>query len=98
LYPRLRLNSRKPLLTKCAAMLDAQIIVNLVLAAILASLGWFARQVWNAVKDLQKDVRTIEVDLPKSYVSKIDFSDTMKRIESMLQRIADKLDEKVDKP
>jgi hypothetical protein len=50
-------------------MLDAQIIVNLVLAAILASLGWFARQVWNAVKDLQKDVRTIEVDLPKSYVS-----------------------------
>jgi hypothetical protein len=78
-------------------MLDAQTLINVGLAAVLASIGWFARQVWYAVQSLQKDVRTIEVDLPKTYVSKVDFSDTMKRIESMLQRISDKLDEKVDK-
>ena len=78
-------------------MFDAQTLINVGLAAVLASIGWFARQVWYAVQSLQKDVREIEVDLPKTYVSKVDFSDTMKRIESMLQRISDKLDEKVDK-
>ena len=78
-------------------MLDAQTLINIALAAILATIGWFARQVWGAVKDLQKDVQAIEVDLPKSYVSKDDFNMTMKRIEAMLQRISDKLDEKVDK-
>ena len=78
-------------------MLDAQILINVILAAVLAAIGWFARQVWGAVKDLQKDVQAIEVDLPKSYVSKDDFNTTMKRIEAMLQRISDKLDEKADK-
>jgi len=37
------------------------------------------------------------VDLPKSYVSKHEFHDTMQRIESMVQKIFDKLDDKVDK-
>lgn len=78
-------------------MLDTQTLINLGLAAILAAIGWFARQVWDAVKALQKDVQALEVDLPKTYVTKTDFSDTMRRIEVMLQRISDKLDEKVDK-
>lgn len=78
-------------------MLDAQTLINIGLSAVLATLGWFARQVWDAVKNLQRDVHAIEVDLPTSYVSKTEFSDTMKRIESMLQRIADKMDEKADK-
>lgn len=78
-------------------MLDAQTMINLGLAAVLAAGGWFARQVWDAVKALQKDVQALEVEMPKNYVSKVDFSDTMKRIELMLQRISDKLDEKADK-
>ena len=36
--------------------------------------------------------------LPTNYVSKDDFNVTMKHIESMFQRIYDKLDDKVDKP
>jgi hypothetical protein len=78
-------------------MLDAQTMINVGLAAILAAVGWFARQVWDAVKALQKDVQALEVEMPKTYVTKTDFSDTMKRIEIMFQRISDKLDEKVDK-
>jgi hypothetical protein len=79
-------------------MLDAQILINVILAAILAAIGWFARQVWGAVKELQRDVHTIEVDLPTTYVSKNDFNETMKHIENMFQRIYDKLDGKADKP
>ena len=79
-------------------MLDAQTLINLALGCVLAAIGWFARQVWDAVKRLQADVHAIEVDLPKSYVSKNDFNDTMKHIETMFQRIYDKLDDKADKP
>ena len=78
-------------------MLDAQTMINLGLAAILAAIGWVARQVWDAVKLLQKDVQALEVEIPKTYVTKVDFSDTMRRIETMFQRISDKLDEKADK-
>lgn len=79
-------------------MLDGQTLINLGLGAALAGIGWFARQVWDAVKKLREDLHAIEVDLPKSYVSKDDFNVTMKHIETMFQRIYDKLDDKADKP
>lgn len=79
-------------------MLDAQTLINVGLAAILAAVGWFARQLWEAVQRLQRDLHEVEVSLPTSYVSKNDFNTTMKHIEDMFQRIYDKLDEKADKP
>jgi len=79
-------------------MLDAQTLINVLLASVLAAFGWFARQVWDAVKTLEKDVQALKVKLPTGYVTKEEFGDTMKRIEAMVQRIYDKLDEKMDKP
>lgn len=79
-------------------MLDAQTLINVLLASVLAAFGWFARQVWDAVKTLEKEVQALEVKLPTGYVTKAEFGDTMKRIESMFERISDKLDEKADKP
>lgn len=78
--------------------MEVQSFLNLVGGAVLCVLGWFARQLWEAVKTLQRDVHALEVDLPKSYVHKDDFNTTMKHIETMFQRIYDKLDAKVDKP
>ena len=77
--------------------IELQTIINLSGAALLASIGWFARQVWEATQQLKADLHALEVDLPKTYVSKDDFSDTMKHIEDMFQRIYDKLDGKADK-
>ena len=77
--------------------IEMQTIINLSGAALLASIGWFARQVWEATQQLKADLHALEVDLPKTYVSKDDFSDTMKHIEDMFQRIYDKLDGKADK-
>lgn len=79
-------------------MLDLQTLINFGLGSVLAALGWFARQVWDAVKRLQRDVHALEVDLPKTYVSKSDFHDTVSHIETLFQRIYDKLDAKADKP
>jgi hypothetical protein len=77
--------------------LDGQSLFNLVAGSVMALIGYVASQVWAAVKELQGDVREIEVNLPKEYVQKVDMDRRMEHIEDMFQRIYDKLDGKVDK-
>jgi hypothetical protein len=77
--------------------MDPQALFNIAAGVAIAVGGWFARQVWDSVQRLKEDIHKIEVELPKSYVSKDDFGKTMKRIEDMFERISDKLDGKADK-
>jgi hypothetical protein len=77
--------------------MDPQSLINLAAGLAIAIGGWFARQVWDSVQRLKEDLHSMEVDLPKSYVTKDDFNQTMKHIENMVQRIYDKLDGKADK-
>jgi len=63
----------------------------------MAGLGWFARQLWDAVSELRRDLHKIEIDLPTNYVQKNEYAETMKRIEIMFERIFDKLEAKADK-
>ena len=79
------------------SLMDTQTLINLAAGVTLAVIGWFARELWGAVKDLQKNIHDIEIDLPKSYVSKLDLDKRMDHIETMFQRIYDKLDGKADK-
>ena len=74
-----------------------QSTINMVFGAILAVTGWFARILWEAVQALKSDLHKVEVDLPKSYVSKFDMDKRMDHIEDMFKRIYDKLDGKADK-
>jgi len=74
-----------------------QSVVNLALSAVLATIGWFARQLWGAVQKLKDDLHKIEADLPRTYVLKDDLDKRMDHIEHMIQRIYDKLDGKLDK-
>lgn len=78
-------------------VVDAQTFINLALGIILAGTGWWGRVVWDSLQKLKDDVHEIEIDLPKSYVSKKEFHDTMFRIEGIVQKIFDKLDGKADK-
>lgn len=77
--------------------MELQSFINIGAAAALAALGWFARQLWDAVKELRKDLHALEVHLPVAYVTKTDHNATMEKIENMFQRIFDKLDGKADK-
>ena len=74
-----------------------QSIINLIIGAVLSVLGWFARQLWDAVQDLKRDMKQIEVDLPTHYVRKEDLESRLDRIEASLNRIFEKLDHKADK-
>jgi hypothetical protein len=77
--------------------LDHQSLINIGGGLILAGIGWWARVIWDSVQKLKEDLHEIEVDLPKSYVSKSDLDKRMQHIEDMFQRIYDKLDGKADK-
>jgi hypothetical protein len=77
--------------------MEMQNVINLLGGAALSVMGWFARQLWDAVKELRADLHTLEVNLPERYVKKDDMDKRMEHIESMFQRIYDKLDNKADK-
>ena len=77
--------------------METQSIMNFISVSAIAVGGWFAREIWGAVKELRKDLHAIETDLPKTYVSKFDMDKRMDHIEVMFQRIYDKLDGKADK-
>lgn len=77
--------------------MDTQNFINIVGGAVLSVLGWFARQLWDAVKELRADLHSLEVNLPDNYVKKDDLDKRMSHIEDMFQRIYDKLDNKADK-
>lgn len=74
-----------------------QNIINLIGGALLAVIGWFARQLWESVQALKNDIKNIEVDLPTNYVRKVDIEARFDKLEIILSKIFDKLDAKADK-
>ena len=77
--------------------MDAQSLLNIASVVAIGSGGWFAREIWGAVKELRRDLHDLEVEMPKTYVSKFDLDKRMDHIEDMFKRIYDKLDNKADK-
>ena len=78
-------------------MTDYQTLIDIIGGAILTVAGWLLRELWGAVKELQRDLNKLEANMPKEYVLKVDLDQRMKHIETMFQRIYDKLDGKADK-
>jgi hypothetical protein len=74
-----------------------QSVINLVLVSISAIIGWFAREMWAAVKELKTDLAKLREQLPQTYVVKDDYRDDIREIRDMLGKIFDKLDHKLDK-
>jgi len=77
--------------------MDVQTIINVIAGSILTVLGWFARELWGAIKELQRDMREIEINLPNNYVKKEDFSKSLTEIKDLCDKIFDKLDKLNDK-
>lgn len=74
-----------------------QEIINIIFGAVMSILGWFARKLWDAVDKLKDDLKDIEVSLPTKYVAKEEWKDSLDKIETLLNRIFEKLDAKADK-
>lgn len=78
-------------------MEEYQSFINWGGGVALSALGWFARQLWDAVKELKTDLNTLRVELAEKYVPKNDFKDFTVELREMFRTINNKLDSKVDK-
>ena len=77
--------------------MEPQTLINYVLGIVSATIGWFARELWTAVKELKADLAKLREELPKTYVTRDDFREDMRELKDMLGKIFDKLDGKADK-
>lgn len=73
--------------------MDMQTLINLVIGAAAAALGWFVKLILKTIDRLDQDIRA----MPDKYISKSDFKEHLQRIEASLERIFAKLDDKQDK-
>ena len=77
--------------------MDWQLIINLAGGAVLTAIGWWCREIWDSIKTLKEDIKKIEVELPTNYMKKDDVNARFDKIDGVLERIFDRLDNKVDK-
>ena len=84
--------------------MDWQIIINIGAGGLLTVGGWFARQLWDSVKELKADIGDLRLHVSETYVKKSEM-ETLEaqmdkrfdRVELLLDRLYEKLDSKVDK-
>ena len=74
-----------------------QWLINSAFTALATIFGWLARQLWDAVGILKKDLSNLREEIANDRVHKSDFKDLSDAIFRKLDRIEDKLDGKADK-
>ena len=77
--------------------MEPQTITNLVAGSVLMVVGWLARELWVAVKELRADLHRIEIEMPTNYIRRDEFTEGMREIKEILTKISDKIDKKADK-
>ena len=77
--------------------MENQYLINAMLAGGFTVLGWFARELWAAVKELKADLAKLREDLPKEYVLRSDYREDIRDIKAMLSKIFEKFENKADK-
>lgn len=78
-------------------MIEFHAIITGILALVTGVLGWFARELWNAVKTLQRDLTKLEVKISTDYVSYDRLKDIMHPMIEAIEDIRDTLKSKADK-
>lgn len=75
--------------------------INMIAGIAFSVFGWFARVLWVAVRDLEKDLAKLREDLPQMYLPKHEardlIGDLTKEIRDNFNRIFTLLDNKADK-
>lgn len=78
-----------------------QELVNLLAGAGFGVLGWFARVLWVAVRDLEKDLAKLREELPRTYIPKAEARDAINDLAHEMRenfaRLFALLDGKADK-
>ena len=73
--------------------MDIQSLINTVLPIVCMAMGWFCKELWNAVQDLKTDVSELRAHVSDNYLRKDDFSSRWEEVLKAVHRIEDKLDQ-----
>lgn len=68
----------------------SQDLINMLIAGFGGVTGWFLKTLWEAVRDVERDLHT-------NYVTKIDYRSDILEMKDILKQIFNKLDSKADK-
>jgi cell fate (sporulation/competence/biofilm development) regulator YmcA (YheA/YmcA/DUF963 family) len=74
--------------------METQFIFNIAVSVAGFLGGWILSHIYRAIERLDSDIRS----MPARYVRRDDYRDDMADVKSLLSKISDKLDHKVDKP
>lgn len=82
-------------------MMLPQEMINLLAGVGFSALGWFARILLVAVRDLEKDLAKLREELPRTYLPKAEareaIADLTKEMRENFNRLFSLLDQKADK-
>ena len=78
--------------------MEWQNYLDAAVAIVSAFFGWLFKIVWDAIQELKADLKETNLMIHREYVRKDDYHIAMAKIETMFERIMDKLDGKADKP
>jgi Fe-S cluster assembly ATPase SufC len=74
-----------------------QSFLNWLFTAFGATIGWVLKIIWDAIADLKMDMKALNKEVNEDFVRKEDYRVDIAEMKQMLNRIFDKLDNKVDK-
>ena len=81
--------------------MPSQDLINLIAGVGFSALGWFARVLWVAVRDLEKDLSKLREEMPRTYLPKHEarelISDLTSEMRNNFSRLFELIDKKVDK-
>jgi hypothetical protein len=77
--------------------MESQQVINMFLGIGMTVMGWFARELWAAVKELKADLAKLREDLPKDYVARDDYREDIREVKALLAKIFEKLEGKADR-
>lgn len=68
-------------------------LIEMGLWGIVATMGWFLREMWGAVKELRSDLHKLEVNLPTNYIRRDEFAEGVRQIREDLQIVFQRLED-----
>ena len=88
--------------------MDWQTVINLILGVALSGIGWCAREIWEQVKSMRKDISAMDVRMHQDFVRRDDFKEAVSELKQdmregfsevrdTLKLLNAKLDQKSDK-
>ena len=69
--------------------MEPQMLLNALFGIVMLGAGWFLNELWRAVKELRKDLHTLEVHS----VPRAEFTEAIRRVEDICGKIFDRIED-----